>query len=58
MIFSILSDLKYKVILNGLGEAILETHLRLGKARGLFTKLPDRELGPCEGIVVRDSNED
>jgi hypothetical protein len=32
------------------GEDISETHLRMGKARGLSVELPNRELGPCEGL--------
>jgi hypothetical protein len=43
---------------SGSGEAILDTHLRVGKARGLSTELPNRELDLCEGIVARGSNED
>jgi hypothetical protein len=27
-------------------KAVMETHLCVGKARGLSTELPDRELGP------------
>ena len=29
-----------------------------GKDPGLSTELPDRELGPCEGFLMRGSNED
>jgi hypothetical protein len=32
------------------GEDISETHLRMGKARELSVELPNRELGPCEGL--------
>ena len=35
------------------GEAISETHLSMGKARGISTELPNQELGPCEGILTR-----
>ena len=42
----------------GLREGIPETHLRMGKAWGLSTELPDRELGPCEGFLARGSHED
>jgi hypothetical protein len=40
----------------GLGEAILKIHLLVGK--GLSMESLDREIGPCEGIFVRGSNED
>jgi hypothetical protein len=30
-------------------EGYMETHLRIGKARGLSIELPDRKLGPCKG---------
>jgi hypothetical protein len=44
---------------SGPREAILKTHLRVGKARGLSMKLLDWELGPCEGIFAKGgSNED
>ena len=42
-----------KTVGNGPGEAILKTHLRVGKARGLSMGLPNRELGPCVGIFMR-----
>ena len=29
-----------------------------GNGPGLSTKLPDRELGPCEGFLARGSDED
>ena len=32
--------------------------LARGEVPGLFTELPDRELGPCEGFLARGSNED
>jgi hypothetical protein len=32
--------------------------LARGEGPGLSTELPDRELGPCEGFLVRGSNED
>ena len=32
--------------------------LARGEGLGLSTELPDRELGPCEGFLARDSNED
>jgi hypothetical protein len=41
-----------------LGRGHLETHLRVGKASGLSTELSERELGPCEDILARGSNED
>jgi hypothetical protein len=31
-------------------EAITETHLHVGKARGLSTELSNWDLGPCEGL--------
>ena len=43
---------------SGPREAISETHLHVGKARGLSAELPDWKIGPCEGILVRGSNED
>ena len=43
-------------------ERLSERHVGdpLARAEGprLSTELPDRELGPCEGFVVRGSNED
>ena len=32
--------------------------LARGKGPGLSTKLPDQELGLCEGFLVRGSNKD
>ena len=32
--------------------------LARGEGPRLSTELPDRELGPCEGFLVRGSNED
>ena len=32
--------------------------LVFGEGPRLSTELPDRELGPCEGFLVRGSNED
>ena len=32
--------------------------LPCGEGLGLSTELPDQELGPCEGFLVRGSNED
>ena len=32
--------------------------LTRGKGPRLSTELPDRELGPCKGFLVRGSNED
>ena len=43
-------------------ERLAERHIGDPLARGegprLSTELPDRELGPCEGFLVRGSNED
>ena len=47
-----------KMVGSGLGEAILKTHLRVGKVQELSTELPDQKLGPCEGILARGSNKD
>jgi hypothetical protein len=48
-----------KMVGSGPGEAIAETHLCMGKARGwLSTELPDRELGCYQDILARGSNED
>jgi hypothetical protein len=41
----------------GPGEAISKTHLCMGEARWLSTELPDRELGFCDSILARGSNE-
>lgn len=38
-----------KMDLSDLGEAMMETHLRVGKSHGLPTKSLDRELEPCDG---------
>ena len=32
--------------------------LARGEGPRLSTELPDRELGPCDGFLVRGSNED
>ena len=32
--------------------------LARGEGPELSTELPDRELGPCEGLLARGSNED
>jgi len=47
-----------KTTRSDLGEAISETHLRVGKARGLFAELPDQDFGSCEDIIARGSNKD
>jgi hypothetical protein len=48
-----------KMVGSSPGEAIAETHLCMGKARGwLSTELPDRELGYYQDILARGSNED
>jgi hypothetical protein len=47
-----------KMVGSGPGEAIAETHLCIGKARGLSMELPDRGLGHYYDILVRGSNED
>ena len=43
-------------------ERLVERHVGDPLARGegprLSTELLDRELGPCEGFLARDSNED
>ena len=43
-------------------ERLAERHVGDPLARGeglrLSTELPDQELGPCEGFLVRGSNED
>ena len=43
-------------------ERLAERHVGDPLARGegprLSTELPDRELGPCERFLARDSNED
>jgi hypothetical protein len=39
-----------KIVVSSPGVAISETHLHVGKTHGLSTELPDRELGPCEGL--------
>jgi hypothetical protein len=44
--------------MNGLGEAISETHLRMGKTRELSTELLDQELSPYDSFLVRGCNED
>ena len=36
----------------------VEDPLARGEGPRLSTKLPDRELGPCEGFLMRGSNED
>ena len=43
-------------------ERLAERHvgdpLACGEGPRLSTELPDRELGPCEGFLVRGSNKD
>ena len=39
------------------GEAIPEIHLRVGKVQVLSIELSNQELGHCEGILARGSNE-
>jgi hypothetical protein len=39
-----------KMMGSSLGEAISETHLHVGKVRGLSTELPDYKLSPCKGL--------
>ena len=43
-------------------ERLVERHigdpLACGEGPRLSTELPDRELGPCEGFLARDSNKD
>ena len=41
----------------GFPEGTPKTHLRVGRP-GLSKELPDRELGSCEGLLARGSNED
>jgi hypothetical protein len=43
---------------NNMGETILETHLCVGKARGLSRKLPVQELILCMKILAGGSIED
>ena len=40
------------------GRQTLLGGIRLGGSATLSIELPDRQLGPCEGFLVRGSNED
>ena len=41
-----------------LAERLIEDPLACGEGPRLSMELPDQELGPCEGFLVRGSNED